>query len=1126
MAAPGARPAQMPMATAPRARPGLGGAGVVGADLGVTAEASSSITGGMSAGGTIQAASIDFTSGVNTLTLNGGTLSGGIVDGDTDMTTTLTFGQTSAQTLPNGISGVGSVVDSGTGVLTLTATETYTGSTTIDAGSTIQLGDGTTDGAPAGTSGIVDGGTLVDDDLAGLTIGQVISGTGSLVKKGVNGTLILNGANTYSGGTTLTAGTLEATTSTATDGTMSSSVGTGTVALDGGALQLDGITLANAVTLDANGSTVTLAYGNATGIYGGTLSGKIGTAAGTAAPGRLTVGGYGTLVLTGTDTVAGGLIIQGGSTVRVGAYGTSGMLTGNVSDSGTLAFARQDGSTYTGNLSGTGELHQIAGITVLTGTNTLTGQTTIEGGTLQAGSLRAFSDASVVGFEGTGKLDLAGLDQTVAGLQNGSTGSIVTNSGAASATLTIASSGYGNPFSGILQDGAGTLALDVEGSLTLLAASTSTGGTRIAVGGRLGLDSTGSVTGAIVDDGTLVLSGNSQGKTVTVSNAISGIGGILVTPSSYQAVAAVILSDANTYTGATQVTGGTLQGGVADAFGTDSAVSIGRSFGTQASILDLGGYDQHIGSLADGSSLYGSQSHSGAVTNNGTAAATLTVGGNNASTEFDGSVQDGGETGKLALDKVGTGTLTLGGQTGYRGNTVISAGTLALSTSAEQAFTGTVTFAAPGATLALAVPSAATNTQEIELAPALQSDAAATASTPLASTTLDAFGPGDALDLRNLDFASGATATLNAAGTLLQVVSNGVEQDFAVSNPGASAFAVTDDKFASTSGDAGVDGALVTAYALPTIAIATANTATTDMNPVSPFAGDTITDPNGGADTLAIALSGGGGTLSGAGLVANTDGTYTLTGSASTVTSELQALRFTPTGAGAAGSTNTTRFTLTDTSSVAAAATATDSTTTVTDMVAVVAPSPTPTPTPDAHPDPDPDARARPEPGAHARADSRAVSRSGSGFTGCGVDRPSRHLRKGHFHARRLRLQRGWRGGCRDLGGSERRKRAGPRRRDGERRRKLDLRGQDRGQPAELHHGHRDRRRGRTDVERRPGLLAHGRAPAGRLRGAPDDLHGRRQHRNIGVAVPGRRFAVGRRAEAGSDLYIGLLRHV
>ena len=124
----------------------------------------------------------------------------------------------------------------------------------------------------------------------------------------------------------------------------------------------------------------------------------------------------------------------------------------------------------------------------------------------------------------------------------------------------------------------------------------------------------------------------------------------------------------------------------------------------------------------------------------------------------------------------------------------------------------------------------------------------------------------------------------------------------------------------------------------PSITGTVAGQTTTSEAPVTPFASVTIGDPNAGAtDTLTISLSGAGGTLSGAGL-SGSGGTYTLTGAAATVTSELDALSFTPT-AGAPNTTSTTSFKLSDLSSAYATATV-DTTTTVVDKDPGVAVTP------------------------------------------------------------------------------------------------------------------------------------------------------------------------------------------
>jgi hypothetical protein len=123
----------------------------------------------------------------------------------------------------------------------------------------------------------------------------------------------------------------------------------------------------------------------------------------------------------------------------------------------------------------------------------------------------------------------------------------------------------------------------------------------------------------------------------------------------------------------------------------------------------------------------------------------------------------------------------------------------------------------------------------------------------------------------------------------------------------------------------------------PTIMGAVANQLTTSEAPIDPFAGVKIGDINGGAtDTLMITLSSGGTTgslVDGAGYSGLTPlggGAYTLAGSASAVTSELDALVFTP-AAASPGAAVMTGFVLSDVSNAYSGST-TDSTTTVIDI--------------------------------------------------------------------------------------------------------------------------------------------------------------------------------------------------
>jgi hypothetical protein len=123
----------------------------------------------------------------------------------------------------------------------------------------------------------------------------------------------------------------------------------------------------------------------------------------------------------------------------------------------------------------------------------------------------------------------------------------------------------------------------------------------------------------------------------------------------------------------------------------------------------------------------------------------------------------------------------------------------------------------------------------------------------------------------------------------------------------------------------------------PTISGTIGGQTTTMEAPVTPFKGVTIGAANVGAtDTLTITLGGAGGTLSGTGLSGGFGGVYTLSGTAAAITSELDALVFTP-KAGSPNTSSTTAFTLSDQSSAYGTPT-TDSTTTVTDVDPPIAP--------------------------------------------------------------------------------------------------------------------------------------------------------------------------------------------
>ncbi|MGE8658314.1 MAG: autotransporter outer membrane beta-barrel domain-containing protein [Achromobacter sp.] len=98
-----------------------------------------------------------------------------------------------------------SLTKKGAGTLILTADNTYSGGTAIEGGALV-LGDGGTKGAVRGN--IANHGALVFNRGDDVVYGDVVSGAGDLVQAGT-GALILDNRNTYSGGTTLRAGTIK-----------------------------------------------------------------------------------------------------------------------------------------------------------------------------------------------------------------------------------------------------------------------------------------------------------------------------------------------------------------------------------------------------------------------------------------------------------------------------------------------------------------------------------------------------------------------------------------------------------------------------------------------------------------------------------------------------------------------------------------------------------------------------------------------------------------------------------------------------------------------------------------------------------------------------------------------------
>ena len=120
-------------------------------------------------------------------------------------TAALAFNRSNSLTFGGVISGTGSVQQTGVGTTILTAANNYSGGTTISSG-TLQIGDGGTTGSIAGD--VANNAVLAFNRSNGMTFGGAITGTGSVQQNGA-GTTILTGASSYTGGTTISAGTLQ-----------------------------------------------------------------------------------------------------------------------------------------------------------------------------------------------------------------------------------------------------------------------------------------------------------------------------------------------------------------------------------------------------------------------------------------------------------------------------------------------------------------------------------------------------------------------------------------------------------------------------------------------------------------------------------------------------------------------------------------------------------------------------------------------------------------------------------------------------------------------------------------------------------------------------------------------------
>ncbi len=354
-------------------------------------------------------------------TISGGTLTADHADslgsGDIDNSGVLKVGEGE---LENTLSGTGSLVKTGTGELTLNGDNDYSGGTTIDDGVLIA------DNADSLGSGDIDNSGVLQVGEGELK--NTLSGTGSLVKIGT-GELTLNGDNDYSGGTTISDGTLIAASVNA--------LGSGDID-NSGVLQVGEGELKN--TLFGSGSLV-----------------KTGT---------------GELTLSGDNTYSGGTTISGGTLI---AASVNALGSGDIDNSGVLKVGEGE---LKNTLSGSGSLVKTGtGELTLSGdNNTYSGDTTIADGTLIAANVNALGSGNIDNSS-TLMLDANGAFKLA---------NITTHSGATTA-LAAGSTLYASQ---LTQENGSTLSIDL-GAATDDAMITADS---VTLGGTLNISGIGNVT--------------------------------------------------------------------------------------------------------------------------------------------------------------------------------------------------------------------------------------------------------------------------------------------------------------------------------------------------------------------------------------------------------------------------------------------------------------------------------------------------------------------------------------------------------------------------------------------------------------------------------------------------------
>ena len=493
----------------------------------------------------------------------------------------------------SGISGTGAVTQAGSGTFIFSGTNTYTGATTISAG-ILQIGNAGATGSLSASSAITNNATLTfnrtDAIAGGIDFSNTISGTGAVIQAGT-GTVTFSGAASYTGTTTINAGTLVLSQVTSFASSTTTVNSPGILELTSTNTGVDNwrlnTVLAGAGTINKTGSgwiqTLTNVH-----TFSGTFNIQVGTFgasflnsdwSGITADFNISAGALldarGQAITIGSLSGAGsvGTTWTTAATVNVGAGNKSGTLSGVINGnttSGTNILANPNAGVLSVIKTG-------SGTQILSGANIYTGATTISGGTLKITATSyatpSFSIATgtVLEFNLSSNADYGTTTFSGAGTLRKS-GSAAISWQTAAATFQLSSGALIDVVAGTFTGG--SFANEVwTSNLSNLA---------VASGATFASDEANTMVNAINGAGTITSGYPGAGYvkfTYGVDNGSGTFSGVMadeLAPASFCKVGTgtQTLSGSNTYTGGTIISAGTLIASVASSLGTGGGVSV------------------------------------------------------------------------------------------------------------------------------------------------------------------------------------------------------------------------------------------------------------------------------------------------------------------------------------------------------------------------------------------------------------------------------------------------------------------------------------------------------------------------------------------------------------------------